>query len=61
MHGAGQQFYRGAGKAYAGPGGHGGQFGQFGRGGGGGNDRSQYSGGRRPYNRGWVPRGKRRS
>jgi len=60
-HGAGQQFYRGAGNAYAGRGGHGGQFGQFGRGGGGGNDRSQYSGGRRPYNRGWVPRGKRRS
>ncbi len=60
-HGAGQQFYRGAGNAYDGPGGHGGQFGQFGRGGGGGNDRSQYSGGRRPYNRGWVPRGKRRS
>jgi hypothetical protein len=35
-----------------------------GRGGGGGDDRSfQYGGGggRRPYNRGWAPRGKRRN
>jgi hypothetical protein len=60
-HGTGQRFYRGSGNAYVGPSGQGGQTGQFGRGGGGGNNRFQASGGRRPYNRGWVPRGKRRN
>jgi hypothetical protein len=49
------------GNAFVGLSGHGGQIGQFGRGGGGGDGRFQHSGGRRPYNRGWVPRGKRRN
>jgi hypothetical protein len=46
----------GLGKHLKGHGGH------SGRGGGGGEDRCfQYSGGRRPYNRGWTPRSKRRN
>jgi hypothetical protein len=60
-HGTGQHFYRGSGNAFVGLRGHGGQIGQFGRGGGGVDDRFQHSGGRRPYNRGWVPCGKRRN
>jgi hypothetical protein len=54
-----QRFYRGPDYAYASASGQGGTPVQFGRGGGGGNNRFQASGGRRPYNRGWVPRGKR--
>ncbi len=47
------QFYRGSGNAVRG---HGGQSGR------GGDDRCyQFSGGRRPYNRGWTPRSKRRN
>jgi hypothetical protein len=58
-HGTGQHFYRGSGNAFMGLRGHGGQFG---RGGVGGDDRyHQHSGGRRPYNRGWTPRSKRRN
>ncbi len=46
----------GSGNAFRGHGGH------SGRGGGGGDDRCYlYSGGRRPYNRGWTPRSKRRN
>ncbi len=52
--GTGLQFYRGSGNAFRGHGGHSGR--------GGGDDRCfQYSGGRRPYNRGWTPRSKRRN
>jgi hypothetical protein len=61
LPGSGQRFYRGPDYAYASASGHGGSPIQFGRGGGGGNNRFQASGGRRPYNRGWVPRGKRRN
>jgi hypothetical protein len=61
LPGSGQRFYRGPDYAYASAGGQGGTPVQFGRGGGGGNNRFQASGGRRPYNRGWVPRGKRRN
>jgi hypothetical protein len=61
LPGTGQRFYRGPDNAYASASGQGGPPGQFGRGGGGGNNRFQASGGRRPYNRGWVPRGKRRN
>jgi hypothetical protein len=54
--GTGPQFYRGSGNSSRGHGGY------TGKGGGGGDDRSfQYSGGRRPYNRGWTTRGKRRN
>jgi hypothetical protein len=61
LPGTGQRFYRGPDNAYASASGQGGTPVQFGRGGGGGNNRFQASGGRRPYNRGWVPRGKRRN
>ncbi len=59
MPGTGQRFYRGPDNAYATASGQSGPSGQFGRGGGGGgNNRFQASGGRRPYNRGWVPSGR---
>jgi hypothetical protein len=56
----GPQFYRGSGKPPPPPPGRGHYTG---RGGGGGDDRSftTYGGGRRPYNRGWALRGKRRN
>jgi hypothetical protein len=54
--GTSRSWVRGSGNASRGHGGY------PGRGGGGGDDRCfQYSGGRRPYNRGWTPRSKRRN
>jgi hypothetical protein len=54
--GPGPNFYRGSGNPPRGRGGN------IARGEGGGDDRSFHHGnGRRPYNRGWAPRGKRRN